>query len=352
MGISARLITPKIGCKWTQTNKIFRSSIWDLEGNLLSASFPRFSNLGETPEVFPPPKSLINTQIVSKIDGSAAIFDVINNKISVRTRGTFSYETLDNANDFRYVLDKRPNILPWLRAMGNYSLICEITTPNQQIILKYSDKPELHLIGLINKEDYYLSPQNHLDEIGKRLGIQRPEYYNANNLDELVSFVKPRKDIEGICLYSTDNGIQYIHKVKADWYLKLHKLKSDLSSFDKVVDLFLSFGCPDYEKFYSIIEQTFDYELAQFCKENLESCCVQHQRVTKVLAEIKEKVLTLADLPRKNAALEIIRLFKEDGLSSIAFQYLNKKAIDNDNIKELIIKHHKMKEINKRYDYI
>ena len=64
------LVQPQhISAKWTQENKIFRSSVWNNDGELVSASFPKFVNFGEAPEVFPLPSSLNKTTIVEKIDG-------------------------------------------------------------------------------------------------------------------------------------------------------------------------------------------------------------------------------------------------------------------------------------------
>ena len=83
-GVPASLIIPnEIGVKFTQTNKIFRSSIWSKQGELLSASFPKFTNFGENPENFPVPSTLLNTNILDKIDGSTHIFDFIKIRCSL-----------------------------------------------------------------------------------------------------------------------------------------------------------------------------------------------------------------------------------------------------------------------------
>jgi len=70
-GIPAKLINPEdITIKFNQKNKIFRSSIWSLDGKLLSAGFPKFTNWSENPEHFPIPENLDGATIVDKIDGS------------------------------------------------------------------------------------------------------------------------------------------------------------------------------------------------------------------------------------------------------------------------------------------
>ena len=68
------LVQPQhIGCKWSQENKRFRSSIWNAEGELVSAGFPKFTNWGEAPEVFPLPKSLKGAYVNEKLDGSLLV---------------------------------------------------------------------------------------------------------------------------------------------------------------------------------------------------------------------------------------------------------------------------------------
>ena len=83
-GIPAKLIIPNhIGTKFNQKNKIFRSSIWDLNGKLLSASYPKFVNMFENPDNFPFYDDGEHI-FVDKIDGSTGIFDWINFQLSIR----------------------------------------------------------------------------------------------------------------------------------------------------------------------------------------------------------------------------------------------------------------------------
>ena len=106
-GLYAKLIQPNhIGTKFTQKNKIFRSSIWSDAGELLSASYPKFVNFGENPAEFPVPLSIDGWTFVEKIDGSACIVDYVNDNFSARTRGTFTYEGMENVDDFNFAFEK------------------------------------------------------------------------------------------------------------------------------------------------------------------------------------------------------------------------------------------------------
>ena len=58
-GDNCFLVTPmRMGVDWTQQNKVLRSSVWNSDGELVSAGFAKFVNWGEKPDVFPVPTSL------------------------------------------------------------------------------------------------------------------------------------------------------------------------------------------------------------------------------------------------------------------------------------------------------
>lgn len=69
-GEIVHLIQPQhIGTKWQQDNKHMRSVVVNYEGEVISASMPKFTNWGENPEHFSVPTSLKNATVVEKLDG-------------------------------------------------------------------------------------------------------------------------------------------------------------------------------------------------------------------------------------------------------------------------------------------
>ena len=197
-GVPSFLITPKnIAVKFTQENKIFRSSIWDVNGNLLSASFPKFTNFNENPENFPVPPNLQNCNIITKIDGSTLICDFVNNQFIMRTRGTFSYISQKNRANFHLIKNKYPLIIDWLKENHKFSIIFEIVTPNNIIVLKYKNEPDIYLTGCINKNNYSLLSQSTLDCISKEIKVVRPTYFHFNNLNELIENISSNTEPEG-----------------------------------------------------------------------------------------------------------------------------------------------------------
>lgn len=333
-GIPATLIAPNhMGAKFTQTNRIFRSSIWDKNGYLISAGMKKFCNWGENPDNFPIPKSLDGCKIVDKIDGSLTCIDYVNNQLSMRTRGTFSYTSLENSKDFEYCLSKYPNIENFLINNSNYTLLFEITTPNLKIVLDYSNEPDFWLIGAINKHDYSLVSQSNLDILSFEIGVKRPKYYQFNTIDTLLETIKNIKNAEGCCVYSPDSD--QIWKIKGTEYLKLHFFKSNVT-LPNTVDLFLEFNYPNIEEFTNKIKEQFDWECCQMVVPFIHEICNTYDKIKILIEQIRTFVEPLKQLPRKDAALTILKEYDSLKYTSYAFSLLNNKELDKKQIEKLI----------------
>lgn len=341
-GVPAILITPEhIGVKFTQHNSIFRSSIWDLDGNLISASFKKFVNWGENTDNFPTPESLNKTTIVEKIDGSAVIIDYINGVLSMRTRGTFSVITMENAVDFELCLNKYPKISEWLKNNSNYSLITEITTPNLRIVIRYGDEPDFWLTGAINKDDYSLMTQTELDKLAKELGMVRPETYTFSTISDLLENVDKWKGKEGVCLYS--NKDQTIHKIKASDYLCKHRLKEEFCNFERVLDFYIAEGCPEFGNFQTRVSQVTDWETATEIVGDISRCVDAWKEVqsikTGVHRFIDEKLKPLGNpfdrKDRGKMAQLVLSSYGNTNRASFVFKLLDGKELDKDDLKKL-----------------
>jgi len=336
------LVQPKqMGCEWSQANKIFRSSVWNDEGELISASFPKFVNWGEKPDVFPVPNSLKNATIVNKLDGSTLIVSKYKGDYMIRTRGTIDAAKMEK-NGFEVDIFKN-EVLPKLFKShlvgGNgdtwdYSFVFEWTSPLNVIVLNYGEQPAFSLIGVIYHGDYSLSTQLELDNYAWELGLNRPATFIFGNIEDLLVAIEKWEGKEGVCVYHR-NG-QEIHKVKSAWYLMLHRMKSELGSLDKVVDVWAAQGYPDYNTFYNYIATTFDYELAEQCRGHISNISDGYKEVLKIIAHMKSFVEPLKQLPRKDAALKILGAYGETNRKSFCFNLLDGKELDGEAIKKLI----------------
>lgn len=335
-GVKVYLIQPQhIGCKWTKNNLIFRSSVWDENGFPVSLGFKKFANWGENPEVFVLPKSLNNCSAITKEDGSLLILSKYRGKIMLRTRGTIDATLLANGSDLEAFKAKFEAILSLPGETWDYSILFEWVSPRNRIVLDYGDTPDWYLVGMVSHNDYSLFSQHYLDEFAKKYGIKRPERYSFNAIEEMLNIVPKWKGKEGIVLYS--NNDQILHKIKGEHYLALHRLKSELSSFEKLVDVYISFGYPNYSEFQEKIIKQFDFELFSQVRNDVSKICDAKKEVDNIITGMNKFVNEVKELSRKDAALKILGAYGSTNRSSMLFNLLNGKKLEDRQLKTLLM---------------
>ena len=347
------LVQPQhIGTKWTQDNKHLRSSVWNHEGELISAGFPKFTNWGENPEHFPVPTSLRNCTVMEKLDGSLLIVSKYKGQYILRTRGTVDASTMANGHELTEfksyldcidkliseLMDTPYNDTPFSDYLDTWpvSVLFEWVSPINKIVINYGDKADWYLVGIVNHETYNLGSQDLLDEFAKDLGVKRPATYTFTDVNDLLQNVDQWKGKEGVCVYSKND--QTIHKVKGAWYLALHHMKSELSNIEKVMDVWLEQGMPDYGTFYNYIFTTFDYELAEQCKGMISKIVDAKKEVDKIVWGMNLFVNTrLRSLPsRKEQAQVVISSYGETNRASFIFKLLDGKSLGKEEYKKLM----------------
>ena len=340
-GEIVHLIQPQhIGTKWTQDNKHMRSVVVNYEGEVISASFPKFTNWGENTEHFPVPNSLKNTTVVEKLDGSTLIVSKYNGQYILRTRGTVDASTM--ANGFELELFKEKILFPLAKNIGNigetweFSILFEWVSPINKIVLNYGDEPDWYLVGMICHDDYELHSQPDLDDFAKRHNLKRPATYTFTDVNDLLQNVDQWKGKEGVCVYSKND--QSIHKVKGAWYLALHHMKSELSNIEKVMDVWLEQGMPDYNTFYNYIVTTFDFELAEQIKGMISRIVDGKKEVNKIVDGMNNFVNNrLHSLPtRKEQAEQVLSSYSVTNRSAMVFKILDNRPLGKEEYKKLL----------------
>lgn len=342
-GDNCFFIGPKRGQfpKWTKDNLHLRSGIWNESGEPVSLSYQKFFNWGEHPEIHAPPKDLRECKLIEKIDGSTLICSKYKGELILRTRGTVSAYGMKNGHELDVLKERYKNFFDIMEEDKTY--LFEWTTPLNVIVLKYSGDVEMYLTNIVNHKDYSLTSQVQLDNFANLHGLKRPRTFHFNLIEEMLAAVEALKGQEGICVYYKNKHVdQYIRKVKSAWYLALHRMKSELGSYDRVIDLYFTFGEPTYTEFYSYIETQFDFELAESCKSSMSRICEAMKEVRKIQAAMKAKADLLKDLPRKDAALRIVSEYGPTNRSSMVFNYLDGKEMQVNEVKKLLYQVSKM----------
>jgi len=331
------LVIPRqIGVKWNRDNLIFRSSVWNYLGEPVSLSYYKFFNYGEKPELSPIPKNLNNSVITTKIDGSTIIISKYKGTFIIRSRGTIDAYTLTTGNEMDILKQKYPKLFTLSTAeTWEFSVITEYVSPNNQIVIKYNEI-DFILTGLIYHNNYTLMSQYELDELAIKLNMKRPETYQFTTLDDLLDNVDRWIDKEGIVLYV--NSQQQL-KIKAAKYLFLHKMKSELSSIEKIIDVWISQNYPSYIDFYNYIVTTFDYELAEYCRGHMSNICDAWTQVKQIESGMTRFIDGIKNLPtRREQALKIISSYggENNNRAGMLFTLLDNKPLTSDNYKRLI----------------
>lgn len=340
-GNTVYLVQPQhIGCKWTQQNKHFRSSLWDSDGNLISAGMPKFVNWGENPDNFPVPTSLKDTNIVEKLDGSLLIVTKWKGQFILRTRGTVDATKLDNGYELEIfketILSKIIGSAHDLSCgdTWDFSLLFEWVSPIQRIILSYGDQPEWYLVGYVDHEDYQLLRQSAINELANDMGWKRPPSYTFPSIEDLMSNVEQWKGKEGVVVYS--NHDQTLHKLKALEYLTKHRFKSE-ATLENTLDLYFSMGKPSYQEFEKKLIEAFDYECFEMVRGFISTICDAHKNVQQIVDGFDYFIEnTLKPLPtRKDQAQRVLASYGTTNRASFIFAKLDGRTLSDDQMKKL-----------------
>lgn len=287
--IPSVLVTAGIATNWSSENMNFRSLISAQDGTVLSCGFKKFMNHGEKPDLYPRPEDFNDWIIEDKIDGSLLIADHVNGQFSMRTRGTFSYRTLENMKDFNEAAAMYPRIQEFLHKYPEYSLLFEITTPNNIIVIHYGEV-DLTFIGAIDKRTLASVPADELDIIAKKVGVSRPRSYkledfNASCLSDLVREIDVLVGTEGVVV-SYNNGQNRI-KIKSAHYLAIHRLKSNITNLNSIFELYESLEFPDSaEAMIAILSKDYDFETMVSAKKLIEEFYEKRAEFANMVVEV------------------------------------------------------------------
>lgn len=325
-----------IGTTWTKDNLHLRSSVWSSKGFLVSASFKKFFNWDEKPDLAPLPNSLNDAQLIEKIDGSTLIFSRYKGHTIIRTRGTTDARQLDNGYEIDLLLAKYPKFVNFLNTLetSDHSYIFEWVSPGNKIVIDYGVEPDMFLTAIIRHDEYTLAHQGSLDIFARDLGLRRPKTYNYASIDDMKASVQDMQGVEGLCVYYNDG--QCIRKVKSAEYLAKHRMKSELSSIDKVVDVWTIAGRPTYQEFFDYCVKAFDHEIATDARGYISTICDGWKEVQLIEKSMREKASELSGLSRKDQASIVLQKWGNTNRASFVFQILDGKKWSDEAYKKLL----------------
>jgi hypothetical protein len=226
---------------------------------------------------------------------------------------------------------------------SNESFVLEWLSPTNRIVLNYGDEPDMVLTAVINHNDYSLMCQSQLDYFASDIKLRRPRTFSYNSVEEMKSAVEVLRDQEGLCVYYGNE--QQIRKVKAAQYLFLHRAKSEISSIEKVIDVYidwfmdrynLSHEPTGYVEFFEYLTEKFDFEIATMATGHASRICDAMKEVSKIMNALFEFASARMYIARNIAAKEILQAYGSTGRSAIIFKMLDRKTIGADDYKKLL----------------
>ena len=202
-GREALLILPSAEALWTKETLPYRSVFVDKSTlEVLSCGYPKFFNKGEKPSLYADPRLHHDWHIQNKIDGSLLICDCIDGHFSMRTRGSASHLSQPNSADFELLPKKHPEIVEFVKKHKNLSLLLEIETPQNIIVVRPKDV-SFTLLDAVNKTTFELLNK---DDLYRALpNIPHPPTHPIADLDTLEKTVKDWVGLEGIVLSYNNN---------------------------------------------------------------------------------------------------------------------------------------------------
>lgn len=337
-GIESYLITPQVDTKWNKSNLFFRSLITDKDGQVLSSGFPKFFNYGEKPDCYPDPENFNDWRYEEKIDGSLLIADFVNGQFSMRTRGASSYSFQENFKDFEILPERYPKIVDFLKENAHLSLLFEIVTPNNVIVIR-PQQLEFYFIGAINKNAMVTVLPNDLTNIWRKIGpIPFPQSYkflDTNSLSKIAEAIKKWKGKEGV-IVSYNNGQNRI-KLKSDWYNWLHRIKSKLSSENNLIEYYVDSEMPSFQEFFKKIEKEFDFEIATQLEHEILKICKAGEKAKECVENMVDFVASIRSFnSRKDQARHIISSYEKCGRAPFVFSILDGKQLEKNQLIKLI----------------
>lgn len=107
--------------------------------------------------------------------------------------------------------------------------IFEYTSPDNEVVIDYGNDPKFVLLAIRdNITGIYKSPIS-CELIAAKFGVPVIQNFGYKSFDELKTEMASKTDFEGYVI-EFPNGLRV--KMKTDWYLRLHRCKTDLRERD------------------------------------------------------------------------------------------------------------------------
>lgn len=317
------LIRPtKTKHKWLEEEKWLRSVMCEEDGRVISLGFPKFLNYHEDSALHDMAVQSANSlYMYPKLDGSLILVSLApgRDKPLIRTRGSHHVSPTEMASARRYIDEHYLELFQEIHENTSHgrTLLFEFTGPENQIVVKY-EEPKLTLLGVTvhnTPNPILLYAPHELRQIASYWGLAMPSpsELDAGNLYGEMQRISALEDTEGVVIGAFGITGPTLFKVKAEWYVRLHGIRTNAS--EKKINELL--GVLTYTKGVTSLEDArehlydigFDYETTEFIRPMME---VYYERLSQALVNSIEAVNYVVINSDKMDRGDFVKQFKED----------------------------------------
>jgi RNA ligase len=293
---------------WTEETKQCRGLIVDSDFNVVARPFSKFFNLEQHYGDDCKLPALNWDQefcVYDKLDGSLGILYFCGGKPKIATRGSFTSEQAQKANDMLYK--------KYARHLGAfnpfYTYLFEVIYPGNRIVVDYKGEEKLVLLAVVHTETGTEFPDPEV------YGFENAHRYDlVNSKDDLKGLSAQDGSAEGVVVRFAD-GTRI--KVKTDEYVRLHRLLTGVST--RSIWDFLR-NADDWDTALDQLIQRVPDEFYDWVHKVKGELIQQHNEMFGKASRLAEKY---ADVPRAEAAALILKEWKP--IASATFSLLNGK---------------------------
>lgn len=229
----------KMGEAYAAMRREFRGIIFDNNGQLIRRPFHKFFNYSERVETTFN-LDLSDWVVMDKLDGSMVAPFIVGERLIWGTKvgeTTFSKDVSDFIASQSIEYDE---FARWTITQ-NITPIFEWISPNNRIVLKY-DKPNLVLTALRRMDNGRYITNDYVEYMARAYSV--PCVTEITYRD--VADIYKAEDTEGVVLRNEQG---HLLKIKADWYVRLHRTKDELRFEKDLLSLILNNQIDDLAPF-------------------------------------------------------------------------------------------------------
>lgn len=212
-----------------------RGLIFGSDGRLINRRYHKFFNVNERDETAIHAIDWSRPHVIlEKLDGSMVSPCYVRGHLRWMTKMGIT----DTSMEAEAFLASRPDYTELAEhyLQSGFTPVFEWCSNKNRIVLDY---PEDRLVLTAMRDNVSGNYMLHdaLERIGERYGVDVVKAWSMNvSHDMLIDLVRQSEDCEGVVVRFDDG---HMIKIKADWYVRIHKIKSLLGQERDVVELIL-----------------------------------------------------------------------------------------------------------------